>query len=62
MIEFRNLVKIRQSYHEKFDALFLWDTVLQEQYKIDSDQNRIAKNHDILPYWSALIQFHETND
>jgi len=25
--EFRKSVKIRQSYHEKFDAPFLWDTV-----------------------------------
>jgi len=25
--EFRKSVKIRQSYHEKFDAPFFWDTV-----------------------------------
>ena len=30
MQEFWKSVKIRQSYHEKFDAPFFWDTVYYE--------------------------------
>jgi len=31
--EFRKSVKIRQSYHEKFDALFFWDTVYINKHR-----------------------------
>jgi len=47
--EFRKSVKIRQSYHEKFDAPFLWDTV----YKIK--QRILLLNQTIVITWSHFV-------
>ena len=43
MQDFWKSVKIRQSYHEKFDAPFLWDTV----YILEMVQNRHSQTSQI---------------